>query len=244
MDYPKLEKSFYIREDTLKIAEELLGKYLFTDIGAEGITGGMIVETEGYLGAADKASHGYGNRRTKRNRNLYNEGGNAYVYLCYGIYCLFNAVTGAENTADAVLIRAIQPETGIDIMLGRKMRKAEAAAKNKSNPSNYSGGGAPNTSSKINRLASGPGLLTIALGIDLRHDGIALCESGKSGAGIGKSAGAGGAADKLEIWLEDRNVVIPEKDIIRTARIGVAYAEEHASLPRRFKIKGNKWVSR
>ena len=213
MEHRKLGKSFYDNEDTVKIARELLGKYLLTDIGGEGITGGKIVETEAYLGAADKASHAYGNRKTERNKNLYKDGGHAYVYFIYGMYYLFNVVTGKENTADAVLIRAVEPEIGIDIMLGRKekARKGKGAA---------NGG--------INRITSGPGLLTIALGINLRHNGIPICENG----------------EKLNIWLEDRNIHISEKNIIETPRIGVDYAAEHSLLPWRFKIKGNKWASR
>jgi DNA-3-methyladenine glycosylase len=216
----KLEKYFYAREDTLKIARELLGKYLLTDIGGKGITGGKIVETEAYLGVADKASHGYNNRKTERNKNLYKEGGNAYVYFCYGMYYLFNVVTGKENTADAVLIRAIEPEIGTDLMVQRKIGRLKS--KNKTT------GGNANTS--INRITSGPGLLTIAMGIDLTHNGISICESKNN--------------DKLEIWLEDRGIFISEKDIAETPRIGVNYAAEHALLPWRFKIKDNKWVSR
>ncbi|MHB1697974.1 MAG: DNA-3-methyladenine glycosylase [bacterium] len=213
MEYRKLEKSFYVRKDTLKIARELLGKYLLTDIGGKGITGGKIVETEAYLGAADKASHGYNNRRTKRNENLYKEGGGAYVYFCYGMYYLFNVVTGKENTADAVLIRAIEPEIGTDLMVQRKIGRLKSKNKNTGSNANAS----------INRLTSGPGLLSIALGIDLKHNGISICESKNN--------------DKLEIWLEDRHVDISEKDITETPRIGIAYAEEHALLPWRFKIK-------
>ena len=213
MEHRKLGKSFYDNEDTVKIARELLGKYLLTDIGGEGITGGKIVETEAYLGAIDKASHGYGNRKTERNKNLYKDGGHAYVYFIYGMYYLFNVVTGKGDTADAVLIRAIEPESGLDIMLRRK----EKARRGK--------GGA---NGGINRITSGPGLLTIALGINLRHNGIPICENG----------------EKLNIWLEDRNINITGRDIIETPRIGVDYAAEHALLPWRFKIKGNKWASR
>ena len=215
MEHRKLGKSFYDNEDTVKIARELLGKYLLTDIGGEGITGGKIVETEAYLGAIDKASHGYGNRKTERNKNLYKDGGHAYVYFIYGMYYLFNVVTGKGDTADAVLIRAIEPEIGLDIMLRRK----EKARRGK--------GGA---NGGINRITSGPGLLTIALGINLRHNGIPVCEGKKP--------------EKLNIWLEDRNVYIAGKDVIETPRVGVGYAAEHALLPYRFKIKGNKWVSR
>ena len=224
MEYQKLDKSFYAREDTVKIARELLGKYLLTDIGGEGITGGKIVETEAYLGAIDKASHGYGNRKTERNKNLYKDGGHAYVYFIYGMYYLFNVVTGKGDTADAVLIRAIEPEIGLDIMLRRK----EKARRGKIG---VNGG--------INRITSGPGLLTIALGINLRHNGILICENIDK-----KKTKKGKEPEKLNIWLEDRKVNITGKDIIETPRVGVGYAAEHALLPYRFKIKGNKWVSR
>ncbi len=238
MVFKKLEKSFYVREDTAKIAKELLGKYLITYIGKEGLTGGKIVETEAYLGATDKASHGYMNRKTERNKNLYKSGGNAYVYFIYGMYYLFNVVTGKENTADAVLIRAIEPEIGLDAMFERRNKNLKLK-------------------SDKNRLASGPGLLTIALGIDLRHNGIPVCEnraggernSDKNGNEYGNKYGNESLKDAkknetLEIWLEDRNVNPGEKDIVETARIGVGYAGEHALLPLRFKIKDSKWVSR
>lgn len=216
MQYPKLQKSFFIRKDTLSVAKELLGKYLCTDIGGIGVTGGKIVEVEAYLGYSDKASHGYNGRRTARNKNLYKEGGNAYVYFCYGMYYLFNAVTGKKNTATAVLIRAIEPVTGINIMLARKTERNKH-----------------NAVADINKIASGPGLLTIALGINLKHNGAAICHA----------QGKTDTNDKLEIWIEDRGVKISEKDMTATARIGIDYAEEHALLPWRFKIRGNKRVS-
>jgi DNA-3-methyladenine glycosylase (3mg) len=171
MAFKKLDKSFYVREDTVKIAKELIGKYLLTDIGGEGITGGKIVETEAYLGAIDKASHGYGNRKTERNKNLYKEGGYAYVYFIYGMYYLFNVVTGRENNADAVLIRAIEPEIGLDIMLMRKERAKAGKSKLKNKT------GKNKTAGWFGRFTSGPGLLTIALGIDLRHNGIPVCDN-------------------------------------------------------------------
>ncbi len=225
--YKKLDGSFYLREDTVKIAKELLGKYLMTDIGGEGITGGKIVETEAYLGTIDKASHGYMNRKTERNKNLYKEGGHAYVYFIYGMYCLFNVVTGRKNNADAVLIRAVEPETGQDLMIARREKKLKS--KNK------------NLNFNKNRVASGPGLLTIALGIDLRHNGIPICENSIGGK---KNNNRDIKAEKLSIWLEDRNINLGGEDIVETARIGIDYAEEHALLPLRFKIRGNKSVSR
>ncbi|MCX6245469.1 MAG: DNA-3-methyladenine glycosylase [Bacteroidetes bacterium] len=110
--------SFYLREDVVTIARELLGKTLYTQF--DGIlTGGIISETEAYAGATDRASHAYGHKRTDRTEVMYNRGGTAYIYLCYGVHSLFNVVTNAKDIPHAVLIRAIQPVTGIETMLLR-----------------------------------------------------------------------------------------------------------------------------
>jgi DNA-3-methyladenine glycosylase len=85
----------------------------------EGLTGGIIVETEAYAGITDRASHAYGGRRTDRTEIMFLEGGVAYIYLCYGIHSLFNIVTHKEGTPHAVLIRGIKPMAGLDIMLKR-----------------------------------------------------------------------------------------------------------------------------
>ena len=138
----KLHPSFYQRSDVVAISRNLLGKYLFTNIAGE-LTGGMIVETEAYNGAVDKASHAYGNKNTPRTQTMFMEGGIAYVYLCYGIHHLFNVVTSVAGEPHAVLIRAIVPTNGLDVMLLRKkMTKLK-----------------PN-------LTAGPGSVAKALGID------------------------------------------------------------------------------
>ena len=104
----KLRKDFYIRENVVLIAQELLGKVLFTKMNGR-ITAGIITETEAYAGVTDRASHAYNNRRTERTEIMYSDGGTAYVYLCYGIHHLFNVVTNQKDTPHAVLIRAIKP---------------------------------------------------------------------------------------------------------------------------------------
>jgi DNA-3-methyladenine glycosylase len=114
----KLDDSFYNRNDVVKIAKELLGKILVTKFDGQ-LTSGRIVETEAYRGETDKASHAYGGRRTKRTEIMYGEAGKAYVYLCYGIHHLFNVVTNKKNIPHAILIRAVEPLEGIDIMLER-----------------------------------------------------------------------------------------------------------------------------
>lgn len=138
----KLPLSYYSNQDVLFLAKDLLGKVIFTEIDGN-ITAGIIVETEAYFGIQDKASHAYGGRRTDRTETLYNHGGISYVYLCYGIHHLFNVVTSVENDPHAVLIRAIEPLIGKEIMESRRNMPASKAA-----------------------ISSGPGSAAKALGID------------------------------------------------------------------------------
>jgi len=109
----KLNSSFYL-QPTLKIAQELLGKFLIHNIGKKRIVG-RIIETEAYVGLKDKASHA-SRGRTPRTEIMFGPAGQAYVYLIYGMYYCFNVVTGRKDYPAAVLIRAIQPITvGEDI---------------------------------------------------------------------------------------------------------------------------------
>lgn len=149
--YKKLPLSYYQDEDTLELCRNLLGKYLFTNLNGEGLTGGIITETEAYMGPEDKASHAYNNRRTKRTEVMYHSGGISYVYLCYGLHHLFNIVTHKTDIPHAILIRAFEPVVGIDIMLKRSQRKKPS--------SNWT---------------SGPSLMTKALGITTAHSGLSL----------------------------------------------------------------------
>ncbi|KAA2223308.1 DNA-3-methyladenine glycosylase [Chryseobacterium sediminis] len=138
----KLPHSYYSNQDVLFLAQDLLGKVLFTDINGD-VTAGIIVETEAYFGVKDKASHAYGGRRTDRTETLYSHGGVSYVYLCYGIHHLFNVVTSVEDDPHAVLVRAVEPLIGIDIIeLRRKMPASKPA------------------------ISAGPGSAAKALGID------------------------------------------------------------------------------
>lgn len=108
----KLPKSFYER-DTLEVAKDLLGKILVREVDNK-IISGKIVEVEGYIGPDDKAAHTYGNKRTKRTEAMFGEAGRAYIYLIYGMYNCLNAVTSMENKPEAVLIRALEPVSGLD----------------------------------------------------------------------------------------------------------------------------------
>ena len=149
----KLTKEFYQRSDVLKVAKELLGKILVSNWNGI-ITSGRIVEVEAYAGINDMASHAHGGRKTARNEVMYAEGGMAYVYLCYGIHHLFNVVTHTREIPHAVLVRAIEPAKGIELMLERTGKKISD-----------------------NTLTRGPGNVSKALGIYTSHSGHSLLSS-------------------------------------------------------------------
>jgi DNA-3-methyladenine glycosylase len=157
-----ISRSFYRREDVVIIAQELLGKMLFSQFEGA-LTVGIIVETEAYAGVTDRASHAFGNRRTARTEVMYSEGGTAYIYLCYGVHSLFNVVTNKKDVPDAVLIRAIKPVIGTDTML----RRSGKSFMDKS-------------------FGTGPGRLSKIMGIHFSHSGIDLTKqpSGIDGQGI------------------------------------------------------------
>lgn len=119
----KLPESFYTRADVVQISRDLLGKVLATRIDGC-ITKAVITETEAYAGESDKASHAYGGRRTRRTAPIYQTGGRAYVYLCYGIHHMFNVVTNEVDAPDAVLVRAGRPLHGEPEMLQRRSKAA------------------------------------------------------------------------------------------------------------------------
>ncbi len=189
----KISPFFFQSSDVVGLARLLLGKVLCTRINGV-ISSGMIVETEAYDGVKDRASHSYGGRRTTRTEVMYQAGGVAYVYLCYGIHSLFNVITSSENDPKAILIRAIRPLEGIPVM--EKRRGAKVSSKYFSN---------------------GPGKVSLAMGINLGHNGAKL--------------------DGKTIWIEDRGVVVDEQALLVTPRIGVDYAGEDAALPYRFLFR-------
>jgi len=148
----KLPESFYQRSDVVKIARELLGKALFTRVNGM-VTAGIIVETEAYSWK-ERGCHAYGGKKTDRNAIMFDSGGHAYVYLCYGIHHLFNVVTNKAGLADAVLIRALEPVEGL-----AEMHRRRAAVKHDV------------------QLTSGPGKLTRAMGIDRKWNGKFLLDN-------------------------------------------------------------------
>jgi DNA-3-methyladenine glycosylase len=139
MSFIKLPREFYTRANVL-VVPTARGKRV----------SGIIVEAEAYRGPQDRAAHSYGGRRTKRTEPMYGIGGTAYVFFVYGMYYQFNVVTNAADAPQAVLIRALEPVEGIELM--RKRREAQPD----------------------HNLTNGPGKLCIALGIDRKLDGADL----------------------------------------------------------------------
>lgn len=146
----KLSQRYYLDDDVVAISRDLLGKVLCTRLNGC-TTKAQIVETEAYAGVTDRASHAYGDRRTRRTEPMYGAGGHAYVYLCYGLHHLFNVVTGSVGTPHAVLVRAGQPLAGVDEMLVRRRK--------------------PRIDDK---LMGGPGTMSQALGITTALTGTSL----------------------------------------------------------------------
>ncbi|HEX8187758.1 MAG TPA: DNA-3-methyladenine glycosylase [Pyrinomonadaceae bacterium] len=195
----RLERDFYTRTDTLRVARELLGKRLVVPSGAGGRVSGRVVEVEAYLGAEDRAAHSYGGRRTRRTETMFGVGGTAYVFFVYGMHHQFNVVTGPAGLPHAVLVRAVEPEEGTGLMRERRPVPKER------------------------ELTSGPGKLCRALGIDLTFDGedlaagtrVWLEETGvrlrpeqiASGPRIGVAYAAEDALKPWRFWVEGNEYV-------------------------------------
>jgi DNA-3-methyladenine glycosylase len=146
----KVPLTFYDRDDVVQIAKELLGKIVLTNISGE-LTSGRIVETEAYVAITDKASHSFAGRRTAKNDHMYEVAGTTYVYICYGMHQMLNIVTNKKDIPDAILIRAIEPLQGIDVILKRTGKET-----------------------LNNTITKGPGNVGKALGIFKQHSGVLL----------------------------------------------------------------------
>jgi len=144
----KLARDFY-EQPTIQVAQQLLGKSLVR-VHPQGVTSGIILETEAYIGLEDKASHA-SLGLTRRNAVMFGPGGFAYVYMIYGLHHCLNVVTEREAYPAAVLIRALQPGEGVELM--RAWRRKQ----------------------EIRLLANGPGNLCQAFGIERSFNGIDLC---------------------------------------------------------------------
>ncbi len=155
-----LPESFFAR-DTVTVARELLGKIVVSRIGGREVAG-RIVETEAYLGANDPGSHASTKGVTPRNTTMYGPPGHAYVYFTYGNHHMLNLVTEAQGVAGAVLLRALEPVSGLDVMLARR---SVGRAARRIGPHD---------------VANGPGKLAQALAVDIGSNGLSL-QSGTLG---------------------------------------------------------------
>jgi DNA-3-methyladenine glycosylase len=144
----KIERPFY-EQPTIQVARQLLGKYVVRK-HPEGKTVGRIVETEAYVGPKDLACHA-SRGRTARTETMFGPAGRAYVYFIYGFYYCLNIVTEAVDHPSAVLIRAVEPVEGVELM--KKRRRTE----------------------EVRNLASGPGKLCQAFAIDKALNGADMC---------------------------------------------------------------------
>ena len=188
-----LPRRFYARP-TLTVARELLGKELVWR-GNGGPMGGVIVEVEAYLGAGDPASHAY-RGETRRNRTMFGAPGHAYVYFTYGMHHCLNVVTEEAGTPHAILLRALMPSTGLD-----RWRAARPDL-------------------PLARIASGPGRLCRALGLDRAHDGLDLTRS--------------------DLVIRARPGAAAAGEVRCGPRIGIRLAQ---ALPYRFWLAGEPAVS-
>ncbi|MBQ7155737.1 MAG: DNA-3-methyladenine glycosylase [Synergistaceae bacterium] len=145
----KLERNFYVT-DGLTLAKSLLGKVLVRE-SEEGIASGIIVETEAYIGPEDKAAHTWKNRRTSRTEVIFGEGGYAYIYLVYGMHYCFNVTANIVGKPECVLVRALEPLDGIELMKTRRR------------------------TNRVVNLTNGPGKLCCALNITRELYGEDLC---------------------------------------------------------------------
>ena len=151
--YIRLSRTFYLRS-TLTIARDLPGKFLMRRLGSV-ILAGRIVEVEAYLGTRDPASHAY-RGMTMRNQVMFAGGGHLYVYFTYGMHFCCNVVTEGKGSGCAVLLRAVEPVEGIDVMRDRRRGKS------------------PREKSDV-ELCNGPGKLCQAFGISRSDNGRDLC---------------------------------------------------------------------
>jgi DNA-3-methyladenine glycosylase len=146
-----LSRSFYAR-DARVVAREVLGSVVVVR-SPRSVTAGRIVETEAYCGPEDRAAHSFGGRRTARTEVMFGPPGCAYVFMIYGMHFHFNLVTSRVGVPHAVLVRAIEPLAGVDVMAERRGLAADRR-----------------------ELTNGPGKLCRALGIGRAHYGADLCD--------------------------------------------------------------------
>lgn len=214
---PPLPRAFYL-QDTLTVARSLLNATLIHASPA-GLLAGRIAETEAYL-RDDPASHAY-RRRTKRNETMWGAAGHAYIYLTYGMHYCFNAVTAPEGCAEAVLIRAVEPRAGVELM--RRLRGLSVGEAAETGQAFALPPVGTDASVRLARaLCGGPGKLCQAFGLDSTLDGIDLTTGER-------------------LWIAASSAPPGPAQIVATPRIGISQAVEQ---PWRFTMRGDRYTSR
>ncbi|MGE5575096.1 MAG: DNA-3-methyladenine glycosylase [Ignavibacteria bacterium] len=194
-----LQRSFYQRE-TIIVARDLLGKILVHE-SKDGKTAGRIVETEAYCGPEDRAAHSFDGRMTARNEVMYGQKGVAYVYFIYGLYYCINVTSGkVEGKPEAVLLRALEPVVGEEIMAKRRGQQV-----------------------KVANLSNGPSKLCMAMGISRTQNKADLSAP--------------------PLFIEDAPLV-PQENIVEATRVGIDYSGDWKTVPWRFYIRNNRFVSK
>jgi DNA-3-methyladenine glycosylase len=207
-----LPLTYYENHDTLTLSQLLLGCELVHD-SPEGRTAGIIVETEGYV-TGDPACHAY-RRQTTRNAAMFGPAGTLYVYQIYNHYHCINVVTGPAGVGEAVLIRALQPTEGIDLMEARRNEAFKTGFERYRQNTIDAG-----TSVGFRNLCNGPGKLVISLGISRAAHNFSSLISGP-------------------VYIRPR--VLASFEMVTTTRIGIT---QGVDLPYRYYVKGNAFVSR
>lgn len=208
----RLLAAYYENHDTLTLAQLLLGCELVHD-SPDGRTAGIIVETEGYV-VGDPACHAY-RRETTRNAAMFGPPGTLYVYQIYNHYNCINVVTGPVGVGEAVLIRALEPTAGVDLMTLRRNEAFKTGFERyRQNTIDTS------TTAGFRNLCNGPGKLTISLGISKIQDNFSSLISGS-------------------IYIRPR--VLTSFETVTTTRIGIT---QGADLPYRYYVRGNRFVSK
>lgn len=154
----------FFQQNTLTLARHLLGATLHHQT-KDGLLQGKIVETEAYLGTKDRAAHSFNGKRTKRTEVMYGPPGYAYLYLIYGIHVCLNVVSGPREQPEAILIRALEPTSGIDVMLQHRPIQMKLHAQG------------DQKSTQLKPLTNGPAKLVKALDISLSQYGCDLSQS-------------------------------------------------------------------
>ena len=207
-----LPLSFYENHDTLTLSQLLLGCELVHE-SSEGKTAGIIVETEGYI-TGDPACHAY-RRETKRNAAMFGPAGTLYVYQIYNHYNCINVVMGPAGVGEAVLIRALEPTEGVELMAHRRNEAFKTGFERYRNNTID-----PTTPDGFRNLCNGPGKLTIALGIGRHDHNFTSLLTGP-------------------VTINPR--VITDFEMVTTTRIGIT---QGVDLPYRYYVKGNRFVSK